>query len=106
MVLAREPVIQPRGTVDAIVSIFIRIRSSTLARKIYGFVFIHFRERFQTYMDSLDPNRVLVVDGRSKRIKKYTDSNESALVWTGPYLVSLDGFLLYMTSMVGMSLPI
>ena len=24
------------------------------------------------------------VDGRPKRIKKYTDSNESALVWTGP----------------------
>ena len=23
-------------------------------------------------------------DGRPKRIKKYTDSNESALVWTGP----------------------
>ena len=25
------------------------------------------------------------LDGRPKRIKKYTDSNESALVWTGPY---------------------
>ena len=24
------------------------------------------------------------VDGRSKRIKKYRDSNESALEWTGP----------------------
>ena len=24
------------------------------------------------------------VDGRPKRIKMYTDSNESALVWTGP----------------------
>ena len=24
------------------------------------------------------------VDGRPKRIKNYTDSNESALVWTGP----------------------
>ena len=30
-----------------------------------------------------DP-RVYSVDGRPKRIKKYTDSNESALVWTGP----------------------
>ena len=57
---AREPVIQPRGTVDVIVSIFIRIRPSALARKIYGFVFIHFRECFQTYTDSVDPIRVLV----------------------------------------------
>ena len=24
------------------------------------------------------------VNGRPKRMKKYTDSNESALVWTGP----------------------
>ena len=60
LVLAREPVIQPRGTVDVIVSIFIRIRPSTLALKIYGFVFIHFRERFQTYTDSVEPIRVLV----------------------------------------------
>ena len=60
LVLARERVIQPRGTVDIIVSIFIRIRPSTPARKMYGFVFIHFRERFQTYMDSVDPIRVLV----------------------------------------------
>ena len=58
--LALEPVIQPRGTVGVIISIFIRIRPSTLARKIYGFVFIHFRERFQTYTDSVDPIRVLV----------------------------------------------
>ena len=31
---------------------------------------------------SSDPR--VSVDGRPKRIKKYTDSNESALVWTGP----------------------
>ena len=60
LVLVREPVIQPRGTVYVIASIFIRIRPSTLARKIYGFVFIHFRERFQTCTDSVDPIRVLV----------------------------------------------
>ena len=60
LVLARERVIQPRGTVDVIVSIFVRIRPSTPARKIYGFVFIHFRERFQTYTDSMDPICVLV----------------------------------------------
>ena len=60
LILARELVIQQCGTVDIIVSIFIRIRPSTLARKIYGFVFIHFRERFQTYTDSMDPIRVLV----------------------------------------------
>ena len=29
-------------------------------RKMYGFVFIYFRERFQTYTDSVDPIRVLV----------------------------------------------
>ena len=60
MILAREPVIRPRGTVNVIVSNFVLIRPSTLARKIYGFVFIHFRERFQTYTDSVDPIRVLV----------------------------------------------
>ena len=60
LILAREPVIRPRGTVDVIVSIFVRIRPSTLARKIYGFVFIHFRERFQTFTDSVDPISVLV----------------------------------------------
>ena len=60
LILAQEPVIRPRGTVDVIVSIFIRIRPSTPARKIYGFVFIHFRERFQTYTDSVDPIHVLV----------------------------------------------
>ena len=60
LILAREPVIRPRGTVDVIVSIFIRIRPSKLARKMYGFVLIHFRERFQTYTDSVDPIRVLV----------------------------------------------
>ena len=69
----------PRGTaVDVIVSIFIRIRLSTLARKIYGFVFIHFRERFQTYTDSVDPIRVLVwTEGLNV-------SKSIALVWTGP----------------------
>ena len=60
LILAREPVIRPRGTVDVIVSTFVRIRPSTLARKISVFVFIHFQERFQTYTDSLDPIRVLV----------------------------------------------
>ena len=29
------------------------------------------------------------VDGRPKRIKKYTDSNESALMWTGPQSQSM-----------------
>ena len=28
------------------------------------------------------------MDGRPKRIKKYTDSNESVLVWTGPKAIS------------------
>ena len=60
LILTRELVIQKRGTVDIIVSIFIRIRPSTPARKIYGFVFIHFRERFQTYTVSMDPIRELV----------------------------------------------
>ena len=60
LILEREPVIRPRGTVNVIVSNFVRIRPSTLAQKIYGFVFIHFRERFQTYTDSMDPIRVLV----------------------------------------------
>ena len=52
----------PHGRVDVIISIFIQIRPSTLARKIYmyRFGFIHFRERFQTYTDSVDPTRVLV----------------------------------------------
>ena len=31
--------------------------------------------------DGSDPR--VSVDGRPKRIKKYTDSNESGLVWTG-----------------------
>ena len=81
-VLAREPVFQPRGTaVDVIISIFIRIRPSTLSRKIYGFVFIHFRERFQTYTDSVDPIRVLVhrqtnltVRVRLRDVMKFTPS--------------------------------
>ena len=55
LILAREPVIQPRGTVDVIVSIFIRIRPSTLARKMYGFVFINF-----IHFIHVDPIRVLV----------------------------------------------
>ena len=84
LVLVREPVIQPRGTVDIIVSIFLRIRPSTPARKIYGFVFIHFRERFQNLYGFGGSDPRVSVDARPKRIKKYTDSNESALVWTGP----------------------
>ena len=32
------------------------------------------------------------VDGRPKRIKNYTDSNESAFVWTGPKLLSICPF--------------
>ena len=55
LILAREPVIQPRGTVDVIVSIFIRIRPSTLARKMYRFVFINF-----IHFIHVDPIRVLL----------------------------------------------
>ena len=50
----------------------IRIRFYPLSRafpNLYGF-------------GGSDPR--VSVDGRPKRIKKYTDSNESALVWTGP----------------------
>ena len=49
----------------------IRIRFYPLLRafpNLYGF-------------DGSDPR--VSVDGRPKRIKKYTDSNESGLVWTG-----------------------
>ena len=35
------------------------------------------------------------VDGRPKRIKKYTDSNESALVWAGLKFISNALFLLF-----------
>ena len=34
------------------------------------------------------------VDGRPKRIKKYTDWNESALVRTGPYFSQINSVLL------------
>ena len=50
----------------------IRIRLYPLSRafpNLYGF-------------GGSDPR--VSVDGRPKRIKKYTDSNESALVWMGP----------------------
>ena len=51
---------------------YIRIRFYPLSRafpNLYGF-------------GGSDPR--VSVDGRPKRIKKYTDSKESALVWTGP----------------------
>ena len=51
----------------------------TLARTMYGFVFIHFRERFQTYTDSVDPIRVLVwTEGLnvSKSIRLRTNPRE------------------------------
>ena len=57
---------RPHSTKD------IRIRFYPLSRafpNLYGF-------------GGSDP--CVSVDGRLKRIKKYTDSNESALVWTGP----------------------
>ena len=78
LILAREPVIRPRGTVDVIVSIFVRIGPSTLPRKMYGFVFIHFREAFPNFYRFGGSDPRVSVDGRPRRIKKYTDSNESA----------------------------
>ena len=60
----------------------IRIRFNPLSRafpNLYGF-------------GGSDPR--VSVDGRPKRIKKYTDSNESALVWTGPYFSQINSVLL------------
>ena len=58
----------------------IRVHTST---KIYGFALFTFESVSKLIrIRGSDPR--VSVDGRPKRIKKYTDLNQSALVWTGP----------------------
>ena len=88
---------------DVIVSVFIRIQTIHTSTKDIRIRFYPLSRAFPNLYGFGGSDPRVSVDGNPKRIKKYTDSNESlsALVWTGPYFERRRGMILCMCGHVG-----